>query len=115
MMLAGKHSSARDPVEERARITARNEHTFALNAGRIIPLDGDAMSGVLARQTENARQARGSNLFQADEADAHQRMSFVKLGSKRSWKDALHDGRISSEINEQPSLDCAFDDWNAHE
>ena len=114
MMLAGKYAPARYSIEERARVATRDKHTLSLNACRVRPLDCDAVCGVLARQTKRARQASGPNLLQPNEADADERMSPVELGPKRLGKDALDHGRVGPEINEQPSLDHAFNHWNAH-
>jgi len=38
----------------------------------------------------------------------------MELGPKRRWQDSLHHRWLGPEIDEQPSLDSAFDDWNAH-
>src|SRR4051812_4324411 len=41
-------------------------------------------------------------------------MLSVEFRSKRRWQDALDDRWIRSKVDQQPSLDRAFDDWNAH-
>jgi len=38
----------------------------------------------------------------------------MEPGPKRRGQDSLHDRWLGPEIDEQPSLDCAFDDWNTH-
>src|SRR2546425_13106179 len=115
MMLAGKYSPAGYQIEQRARVASRDKHTLALNSRRIRPLDCDAVRGVLARQTQRAWQARGPNLLQPNQANAHQRLLFMELGPKRLGPNALHHCRVGSEVDQQPSLNRALDDWNTHE
>jgi hypothetical protein len=114
MMLAREHAPTGHAVKERACVTSGDEHSFALNGGGVGPLDGDAMRGVLARKTECCRQASRSYLLHANETDAYERMPAVELWPKWLWQDTLHDGRVGPEIHEQPPLNYAFDDRNAH-
>jgi len=72
MMLAWKHAPASYSIEERASVAARNEHSLALDACRIRPLDGDPMRRVLAGKTQDTGQASGPYLLQADETDPYE-------------------------------------------
>ncbi len=57
MVLAGEHTPTGHSIEERAGVAAGNEHTLALNACYVRPLDCNAVGGVLARQTKRAGKA----------------------------------------------------------
>jgi hypothetical protein len=40
--------STGQPVKQGIGVSARNEHTLLLEAMRVLPLDGNTMSGILA-------------------------------------------------------------------
>jgi hypothetical protein len=54
-------------------------------------------------------------LLEADETNTDERKSLMELGPKRRRKNPLHDCWLSAEVDEQPPLDRAFDNWNTHQ
>ena len=62
-MFAGKETSTREMIDERARVAPRDVHAF-VRSGVIVPLDRDAVRGVLARETGERREAPRPDVLQ---------------------------------------------------
>src|SRR5438105_13742546 len=114
MMLARKQTATSQAIDPSTCIPAWNENTFSLGTRGVLPLHRNPVSRVLTRNPEHSRQASGPYLFQANQTDANECVAPMKFGTKRLWKETLHDLGVGCEIDQQPSLDCAFNHRNAH-
>jgi hypothetical protein len=114
VMFTWKNAPAGHSVEQRAGIPSRDEDAFALDAGRIGPLNSEAVRRILAGDAENARQTSGTNALEADQADADQCMSVVQLGPEWTRHAALHGFGLGSKIDQEPSFDDALDYRDTH-
>src|SRR2546426_10018222 len=106
MMLAGEDAASCERVHHRAGIAARDENAFARIA-RFIPQHRDAMRGVLAGDAEERREKFRPDVFEADQADADDRVAFVQLRTERFWKLRPNDLRVGPKINENAPSDGA--------
>src|SRR5437868_2791004 len=70
MMLARKNAPASAMVEPRSGIAARDEYALARFAGRLIPQDGNSVSGVFAGNAAETRKPSRTDTFQPNQTDA---------------------------------------------
>jgi len=70
-------------IEPRARVSAGDKDTLAGPTGRLVPKDGNSVSGVLAGDTARAGKPSGANLLQPDEANPSNSEATVELGAER--------------------------------
>jgi len=114
VMLAGKDSTAREMVEQRTSVAARDEYALEGVTRRCVPPHGDSMGSVLAGQPAHTRQRFGANLLQPDKADASDRVVVLKFWAKWWREKALHHLGVHSEVDEKSATYEAGDYWKMH-
>ena len=114
MMFAGEDAAAGELVEFGAGVAARDENAFALGAVGIGPLDGDAVSGVFAGEAKEVGNAVGTDVFESNEADADDGVTFVEFGCEARRQESLNGCGIGAEIDEDSAFDGARERWQAH-
>jgi len=104
MMDPWKNSSASQRVEQRIGVPSKYE-----NAGTrltlVVPLNGNAMSGVLRGQTRPSRQTSGANLGQSNQANSDHGPTVDQLGSQWSRQQSSCDVGIAAIVHENPAID----------
>src|SRR6516225_2101779 len=83
VMDAWKQLAADQGVQPGRRVPPGDENTLPPLA-LLVPLDSDAVGGVLRGNAYEGRQEAGPDVFQADQADAGHSHSVHKLGSE--WR-----------------------------
>src|SRR5947207_1833715 len=109
-MLTGEEASAGEVIDERARIAARDVDAFAI----AVPRHREAMRGVLAGETGDRGEAFRTDVLQADQADAGDRVTVVQLRTECAGKLALGHVGIETVVDQQPPADYAVDSWELH-
>jgi hypothetical protein len=88
VMFAGKDASSAQVIETRAGITAWNKDPFPFFTERLVPLDGNAVSGIFAGKSEKSGKPCRTNLFQANQAYACNGVSLMQLGPEGAGKNS---------------------------
>jgi hypothetical protein len=114
MVFAGKEASADSVIEKGIGVTTRNENAFLLRAVFVLPLNRDAVGGIFAAQACEAGKADGTDLFEANEANASDGGAVVKFGPESGRELALNDFGVDSEIDEHSATDNALDTREFH-
>ncbi len=110
VVFAGENTPARNAVKERARVPARNEHSFQ-GPSRSMPFNRNPVSGILTGKPKEGWQTSRANLLQPDQADADHRMPVMELRAERLRKQPLNYAGISSEVDQQPPFYRAPYNW----
>jgi len=115
VVLAWEDPSAGEMIEPRARVSAGDKDTLAGPTGRLVPKDGNSVSGILAGETAKAGKPYGANLLQPDKANPSNSVATVELGAER-WKQiALHNLSLHAEVDEQSAANQTVDYWHTHD
>src|SRR5262249_29726452 len=110
---AGEEPPACQGVEPGVGVTPADVDPFAHGAVEV-PLDGGAMSGVLGGDAEPGWAERRPDLLQPDQANPYQTDTMNDLGSKGSRQEGRQDDRINMEVDQNPPIDDAANDWYLH-
>ena len=99
-----KQATACSIVQPRIAVPSGYENTFTLSAGSVQPRHRYPMGGILRRYGDDCRKPYRSQLFEPNQADAHNRMFAVKLGLEWLREQATDYLRLGSEVYEQTPL-----------
>ena len=78
-----------------------------MRASLVVPEDGDAVSSVLAGETEHLWEPPRPNVFQTNQADPRYRVAVVKLRTERGRQVTLHHRGVDPEVDQQTPFDRA--------
>ncbi len=113
MMLPRKEPAARQCVQSRRRVPARDEYAaspFAI----LIPFHCDPMSGVFRRDTKYRRRESGANVFQPDQANACHAKTIDEPGLEWRRQHMRQDIAFDAEVNQNPAVDDAAHNGNSN-
>src|SRR5262249_46625155 len=106
LMFPGKEPAARQVVYEGSRVAAWNVNPF-VRTGILFPYDRDAMSGILAGQSDRPGKTLRPDLLQPNQADACDGIPVLQLRTEGRGKVAADDVRRDPKVHEQsPSYDA---------
>jgi hypothetical protein len=77
MMFTREHSAAKQLIDARIGISARDENSFTLPRVIVLPAHGYSMRSILAVHAEGRGKPRGSYFFEPDQADSGDRKAVV--------------------------------------
>src|SRR5262245_40776625 len=83
LMLARKQPAACQMVHERPGVAAGDVDTL-MSAVLVLPDDGDAVSGILARQSQRRWKSRWPDVLQTNQAHSGDGTAFVQF--RREWR-----------------------------
>lgn len=113
MMDPGEHRSASQHIGPRVGVTPRYIDTFLLLPA-MLPFDSDTVRGILRLDTKGTGHEPGPHVFQPDQTDTGYRVTICENRPKGFWQDFTHDIRINAVVGENPPIDDAVDDGDAH-
>ncbi len=106
-MDTGKQTTTRERVQPGIRIAPRDEYAFAGLSVIVLPFDGYAMRGVLARYADAARNPLRADLLQSNETDARNCMLAAQLRSEFRGQERLNNVRHDPVVEQDTSADYA--------
>src|SRR5947209_10411839 len=113
-MFAGEETASGELRDQRSGVAARDVDALARRAVVVVPDDGNAMRGVLAREPHEPREALRPDVFEANEADPRDGRPAMKLRPERRRQDALDDVGIDAEVHQDSPSDRAVDLRDVH-
>ncbi len=111
---SGKDSASGERVEARVGVTAGDEDAFFCCAVFMVPFDGDAVGGVLAIDAGERWEKSRADLFETDETNPCDGVTFHKLRPEILRQMRLNDIGRDPVVQEKATPDDSFDRGDFH-